>query len=131
MSQNSNKIFTFGSNEAGRHGAGAAKRARAAYGAKYGQGKGLQGSSYAIPTKDSSLKTLPLNKVAKYVQEFKEFAELNSDKEFYVTRIGCGLAGFSDNQIAPLFVNSPQNCVFPKVWEKHLGAEYRYFTENL
>lgn len=125
------KIFTFGSNLAGRHGAGAALRARSAYGAKYGQGVGLQGNSFAIPTKDRSLKTLPISKVARYVDDFKEFAELNQDKEFYVTRIGCGLAGFSDEQIAPLFVNSPQNCVFPKVWEKHLGAKYRYFTENL
>lgn len=126
-----NKIFVFGSNEAGRHGVGAARRARQAYGAKYGQGKGLQGSSFAIPTKDHSLKTLSLNKVAAYVAEFKEFAALNLDKELYITRIGCGLAGFDDEQIAPLFVNSPRNCIFSKDWEKYLGAKYRYFTENL
>ena len=126
-----NKIFTFGSNKAGRHGAGAARRARQAYGARYGQGKGLQGNSYAIPTKDSSLKTLTLNKVALYVQDFKQFARANPDKNFYVTRIGCGLAGFSDEQIAPLFIDSPQNCIFHKTWEKFIGAGYRYFTENL
>lgn len=124
-------IFVFGSNEAGRHGAGAAKRAREAYGAKYGQGKGFQGNSYAIPTKDSSLKTLPLNKVASYVAEFKDFASLHSDKEFYITAIGTGLAGFTHEQIAPLFVHSPQNCIFPKTWEKYLGANRRYFTKSL
>jgi hypothetical protein len=124
-------IFVFGSNLAGRHGAGAAKRAREAYGAKYGQGKGLQGMSYAIPTKDASLKILSITKVASYVNEFKEFAELNPTKEFYVTRVGCGLARFSDRQIAPLFMHSPYNCIFPKVWEKYLGANYRYFTKNL
>lgn len=125
------KIFTFGSNEAGRHGAGAAKRARLAYGAKYGQGKGLQGNSYAIPTKDTRLKTLPINKISGYVQEFIRFAESNSDKEFYVTAIGTGLAGLAHREIAPLFVHSPQNCIFPKVWEKYLGAGYKYFTKNL
>lgn len=126
-----NKIFTFGSNEAGIHGAGAAKRARAAYGAKYGQGKGLQGNSYAIPTKDSKLKTLPLNKVAKYVEEFKQFAKANNDKEFYVTRIGCGLAGNSDADIAPLFTGSSLNCIFPEKWQKYLGNTYKYFSGNL
>lgn len=125
------RIFTFGSNEAGRHGAGAARRARIAYGAKYGQGKGLQGRSYGIPTKDSSLKTLSLNKIKGYVKEFKEFAKLNPKKEFYVTRIGCGLAGLKDVDVAPLFVNSPQNCVFSQEWEAYLGASYRYFTEKL
>jgi hypothetical protein len=126
-----NNIFVFGSNTAGRHGAGAARRARLAYGAKYGQGKGLQGRSYAIPTKDSSLKTLPIGKISSYIKEFKEFVALNPDKEFYVTAIGTGLAGLSHEQIAPLFENSPLNCVFPKTWETYLGAKYRYFTENL
>ena len=125
------KVFVFGSNLAGRHGAGAAKRAREAYGAVYGKGVGFQGSAYAIPTKDRSLKTLTMGTIVTYIEEFKEFAVVNPSLEFYVTRVGCGLAGLKDEQIAPLFVNSPQNCVFPKVWEKYLGAKYRYFTENL
>lgn len=126
-----NKVFVFGSNEAGRHGAGAAKRAREAYGAKYGQGVGLQGSSYAIPTKDRLLKTLSLDKVSRHVAEFKKFAKSNPDKVFYVTKIGTGLAAFTNEQIAPLFVGSTENCIFPKEWEKFLGVRYRYFTENL
>lgn len=125
------KIFTFGSNEAGRHGAGAAKRARLAYGAKNGQGKGLQGNSYAIPTKDSKLKTLVLNKIAKYVDEFKSFAKANGDKEFYVARIGCGLAGYNDRDIAPLFKNSTVNCIFPEEWREYLGNTYKYFSGTL
>jgi hypothetical protein len=125
------KIFTFGSNLAGRHGAGAARTARQKFGAKYGQGTGFQGESYAIPTKDSSLKTLPLNKIMGYVKDFKAFASKNADKEFYVTRIGCGLAGYDDADIAPLFTKAPKNCVFPQAWKKYLGETYRYFTGKL
>jgi len=124
------KIFVFGSNEAGRHGAGAAKRAREAYGAKHGRGWGLQGKSFAIPTKDGKLKTLPLNKIVLYVNSFKEFAKINPDT-FYVTRIGCGLAGYKDREIAPLFKDSPLNCIFPEVWRGYLGNEYQYYTENI
>jgi hypothetical protein len=125
------KVFVFGSNLAGRHGAGAAKRALTGYGARYGQGKGLQGNSYAIPTKDGSLKTLSLARVSKYVEEFKEFAFENPDREFYVTPIGTGLAGFSHEDIAPLVVDSPKNCIFTQAWKKFLGNNIRYFNGNL
>lgn len=111
------EIFVFGSNEAGRHGAGAAKAAVDFYGAKYGNGFGLQGRSYAIPTKDEHIETLPLNVIEAYVEIFLEFVRLNPDKKFFMTRIGCVLAGYDDYQIAPLFVDAPTNINFPEDWK--------------
>jgi len=109
-------IFVFGSNLAGRHGAGAAKDAHEKYGAVYGQGIGHYGNSYAIPTKDKFLKTLPLDKIQVHVNEFIRYANANPKFEFEVTRIGCGLAGYTDEQIAPMFRDAPMNCFLPKGW---------------
>ena len=97
------EIFVFGSNLAGRHGKGAALFARQKHGAIYGQGVGLQGSSYGIPTKDASIKTLPLSDINKYVKDFIAFADKNNNLQFMVTPIGCGLAGYTQEQIAPMF----------------------------
>lgn len=110
-------IFVFGSNEAGRHGKGAAKTAFLRHGAVYGKGVGLYGKSYAIPTKDVNLVPLPLNKIQKYVEQFLRFADLNKDRyEFTVTEIGCGLAGYHPTQIAPMFKGAPSNCILPVGW---------------
>jgi len=95
-------IFTFGSNEAGRHGKGAAKQALR-WGAVYFRGVGLQGQTYAIPTKDKSIKTLLLAKIQTYVEEFIDFAIAHPDLTFLVVEIGCKLAGYKPEQIAPLF----------------------------
>jgi hypothetical protein len=102
-------IFVFGSNLAGRHGKGAAYTARMEHGAIYGQGVGLQGESYAIPTKDYKIKTLPLEDIEGYVNEFLSFAASNLDKTFFVTAIGTGLAGYKIADIAPMFKNPPPN----------------------
>lgn len=110
------KIFVFGSNLAGRHGLGAALFARQNHGAIMGQGAGLQGDSYAIPTKNHDLKTLPLEVVSKYVQVFLAFAGQHPELEFHVTRVGCGLAGYKDKDVAPLFVGAPDNCILPEGW---------------
>ena len=110
-------IFVFGSNLAGRHGKGAALYARQHHGATYGQGEGLQGDSYAIPTKDAQLRTLPLDAIAKHVEAFLTFAR-QFNATFYVTRIGCGLAGYTDAQIAPMFANAPSNCILPDGWRR-------------
>jgi len=115
------KIFVFGSNLAGRHGAGAAKYARQHYGAIYGQGIGLQGDSYAIPTKDHNIETLPLSEIKRYVDMFLAFARSNPKLEFQLTRIGCGLAGYKDEQIAPMFVGLPRNVIVPEEWAYYLG----------
>ena len=87
-----NVVFVFGSNEAGRHGLGAAKLAREKFGAVYGVGVGLRGNSYAIPTKDAELRILPLERIAQYVDDFIEFAKSNPELQFNVTEVGCGLA---------------------------------------
>jgi len=110
------KIFVFGSNLAGRHGKGAALYAKENHGAIYGQGIGLQGNSYAIPTKDHKIKTLPLAIIAGYVIQFIEFAKAHPELEFQVTAIGTGLAGYSHQQIAPLFRGYPDNCQMPDEW---------------
>lgn len=113
-------IFVFGSNLAGRHGKGAALYALKNHGAIYGQGIGMQNQSYAIPTKDEKLKTLPLEKINIYVRDFLEFASENQNLNFLVTRIGCGLAGYKDWQIAPMFKNYTHNCKMPIEWEEYL-----------
>lgn len=117
---NKKEIWVFGSNLAGRHGAGAAKFAREHHGAIYGQGIGLQGDSYAIPTKDENIRTLPLYKIEHYVAIFIEFASYHTEMTFNVTRIGCGLAGYTDKQIAPMFKDAPSNCTLPKEWVTYL-----------
>lgn len=101
----STKIFVFGSNTEGRHGAGAALNARQQWGAIYGQSKGLQGRSYAIITKDLSkgYRSVSLESIQDQVNELWEFVRNNQDKEFFVSAIGCGLAGFKIEEIAPMF----------------------------
>jgi len=93
-----NEVFVFGSNLRGSHGGGAARVAHKLFGAIMGQGVGLQGRSYAIPTMQGGVET-----IKPYVDEFIVFAKDHLELTFYVTRIGCGIAGFKDEQIAPLF----------------------------
>jgi hypothetical protein len=97
-------IFVFGSNLAGRHGKGAAKYALEEFGAIYGQGIGFQGHSYAIPTKNHVLEPLSLDAIFTGVQTFCEFAHEHPELEFEVTAIGCGLAGWDPEDIAPAFL---------------------------
>ena len=92
------EIFVFGSNLAGMHGGGAARLAYQRFGAVWGQGVGLQGQSYAIPTMQGGVET-----IQPYVDEFIEFAKQHPQLKFLVTEIGCGIAGFSPSEIAPLF----------------------------
>ena len=103
----------FGSNLAGAHGGGAAYIACRNFGAIWGQGVGLQGQSYAIPTMQGGVET-----IKPYVDEFIEFARQHPEYKFLVTRIGCGIAGFTDEEIAPLFVNAVdlENVILPKTF---------------
>lgn len=110
------KIFVFGSNLAGIHGAGAARFAVINHGARYRQGIGLQGTSYGIPTKDHRINTLPLCEINPHVQNFIAFAKEHPELTFQVTRIGCGLAGYTDTDIAPMFKGAPDNCELPEGW---------------
>lgn len=111
-------IFVFGANREGRHGRGAALHARLHYGARYGQALGPQGRSYAIITKELRRGHPPvtLAEVAQGVAQFLEYARLHPGLTFEVTRLGCGLAGFTDAQIAPLFTGAPANCGLPAKW---------------
>ena len=93
-----NEVFVFGSNLAGRHNGGVARTARKKFGAIQGQGVGLQGQSYAIPTMHGGVED-----IQPYVDEFINFAKNNNNLHFYVTKIGCGIAGFKIEEIAPLF----------------------------
>ncbi len=93
-----NEVFVFGSNLDGIHAGGAARVARMRFGAIMGQGIGIQGQSYAIPTMQGGVET-----IRPYVDDFIKFAQQHPDLTFYVTRIGCGIAGFKDEEIAPLF----------------------------
>lgn len=113
-------VFVFGSNIAGRHGAGAALFAKQNHGAIYGQGEGRQGNSYGIPTKEKDpndprkLITLPLDRIASHVARFIEYARQNPTTYFQLTRIGCGLAGYRwDDQIGPMFADIPANVILP------------------
>ena len=116
-------IFVFGSNLSGRHGKGTALYARTHHGAVYGKGVGLQGGSYAIPTKDHALRPMPLDQIAHYVGRFIEFATAHPELTFEVTRVGCGLAGYSDKNMAPLFLGAPQNCRLPEEWQLLLQTD--------
>lgn len=108
-----NEIFVFGSNLRGMHGGGAAYVAYRKFGAVMGQGVGLQGQSYAIPTMQGGVET-----IRPYVDEFIEFARQHPELTFLVTRIGCGIAGFTDEEIAPLFAaaHEVENIVLPPRW---------------
>ena len=116
-----NEVFVFGSNLAGRHGAGAARQALMEYGAILFQGEGLQGRSYAIPTKDIRIQTMTLGAIRHHVDEFKEFAKSRPDLQFYVTPIGCGLAGYKREQIKPMFDGMPSNCRFAETWAEEFA----------
>jgi len=105
-------VFVFGSNLAGQHGAGAAKFACRHRSAQYGVGEGRTGNAYAIPTKDQMLRTLHIDEIAFRVRRFIRYARDNPEVLFQVTPIGCGLAGYKPEQIAPLFIDAPTNCQF-------------------
>jgi hypothetical protein len=113
------KIFVFGSNLAGRHGAGAALEARRRYGAVYGVAEGLMGNAYGIATKDHGLKPRALEDIRASVETFLAFARETPELTYQVTRIGCGLARFTDAQIGPMFAAAPPNCELPVNWERY------------
>ncbi len=123
-------VFVFGSNRLGIHGAGAAAFARQYRGAVIGQGEGLMGSSYALPTKADLGKTrgdpgrvLEIQEIAQHVDRFLDFARENPQHRFMVTAVGCGLAGFTHAEVAPLFTGAPENCLLPGIWLQMLQPE--------
>jgi len=119
-----NGIFVFGSNTQGKHGKGAAKVAYDKFGAIYGQARGLQGKSYAIVTKDLKIgmRSISLENIQKEIEILYIFASENSNLEFYITKIGCQLAGYAQIEIAKLFYaledKRPNNVIIPKIFHK-------------
>lgn len=115
------QVFVFGSNLSGRHAGGAARAAAEQYGAEEGVGEGLTGDSYALPTVQAEMAgPLALDEIAAAIGRFIAFAQANSNTRFMVTRVGCGIAGFTDEQIAPLFADAPANCSLPRPWAKFI-----------
>lgn len=118
------RIFVFGSNLAGIHGRGAALHAKIHYGAIPLCGVGHHGNSYAIPTKDQYIRTLPLIEVRRHISEFLIYVINRKDLQFNVTQVGCGLAGFQPSEIAPLFC-AEDNLYFDRFWEPWIkGAKF-------
>jgi hypothetical protein len=120
-----NEIFVFGSNQAGRHGKGAAKLAMK-WGAKYGQGFGIAGKTFAIPTMNASVnRTLSIENIKRYVDGFINFVILRPELDFLVTEIGCGLAGLDPKDVAPLFSRcyGMHNVYLPKSFIRVLNHE--------
>ncbi|HRV18842.1 MAG TPA: hypothetical protein P5317_12635 [Myxococcota bacterium] len=116
-------VYVFGSNLAGRHGKGSALHAKLYFGAIPGQGIGRQGNSYAIPTKDFLLKPLPLNLIQQHIIDFCAYANCHFEESFHVVEIGCGLAGYTPEQIAPMFKCAPENVNLPQSFIKILNNE--------
>lgn len=114
------EIFVFGSNLSGMHGGGAALVAYRKFGAVWGQGVGLQGKSYGIPTMQGGVET-----IIPYVNDFIDFARQHPELVFLVTRIGCGIAGFSDEEIAPLFKSAAgmSNVILPRTFADILSKQ--------
>lgn len=120
------QIFVFGSNLAGKHFGGAARYAAENCGAQMGVGEGITGSAYALPTLDGNFQQRSLEEIAESVKLFVLFAATHPEMSFRVTRVGCGIAGFTDDQIAPMFAEfcslsdarHPKNCVFDPLWAR-------------
>jgi len=110
------EIFVFASNLGGRHGRGSALEAFQSHGAILGQGIGLQGRSYGIPTKSRDLKTLDISEIAVHVKTFLEFAKNHPEMTFRCVKIGCGLAGLSESEMIPLFAGASENVNLPDGW---------------
>lgn len=120
-------IFVFGSNKSGIHGAGAAKYAHEKLHAGWGIGEGLTGACYALPTKGRNIEFIPLEEVKEAVDRFIKTAEHFELIDFQVTQVGCGLGGFTKEEIAPLFADAPENCLFDEAWRPILGDDKRYW----
>ena len=122
-----NEIFVFGSNLAGSHGGGAALLAYRKFGAIWGQGVGLQGQSYGIPTMQGGVET-----IKPYVDEFIKFAKQHPEYKFLVTKIGCGIAGFTEEEIAPLFKAAldVDNVILPKEFDDIVQDVHNRFIES-
>jgi hypothetical protein len=120
-------IFVFGSNTLGIHGKGAALTARREYGALPSVGEGLVGQSYALPTQWTLTRFMTLDEIQPRVETFICGARQCPKLTFQVTQVGCGLAGHKKEDIAPLFIGAPFNCMFDTAWFPILGPDHKYW----
>lgn len=111
-----NQIFIFGSNLAGKHYGGSAKQAVDSFGAIMGQGEGLQGQSYAFPTLDENFNQLTREQLEHYRDNLIDCMDCNKDKEFLLTKVGCGIAGYDEGYMKSLFNFPCENLVKPINW---------------
>lgn len=125
-----NEVFVFGSNTAGRHGRGAALIAFQKFGAVQGKGEGLYGKSYALPTLDGNLKQRTYRELSGSVSRFLRYCDRHPELTFYLTKVGCGLAGYPEWFMRGLFVeditsNFPANLILPQEW-----SDFKAFLNN-
>lgn len=114
------RVFVFGSNYYGLHGGGAARYAADKLGAEMGVWEGMTGRSYALPTCSEPGVSLPIEDVRGHVNKFIDYAYDHPDVKFFVSAVGCGLAGLQEWEVAPMFLDAPENCILPPGW-KELG----------
>ena len=106
-------IFVFGSNMAGTHAGGAAKTALLHFGAMKGVGRGWAGQSFAIPTMNEHLQQMPLSQIQHYIDDFKIYTKNHPKSKYFITSVGCGVAGYKVEEIAPMFKGISHNVIFP------------------
>jgi hypothetical protein len=115
---NPNEIFVFGSNQRGAHAGGAARLATEEFGAQEGVGEGLTGRCYAFPTLSANFEKVSRSSLEASRDRFFATARQNPDKTFLLTKVGCGIAGFTEDEIRPLFKNAPANVILPEDWRR-------------
>lgn len=127
-----NSLFVFGSNLAGRHGSGSARAAYDHYGAAMGVFNGHTGDAYAIPTVDTAIQPLPIEVIGMYIDELHQFAKIYPNFNLFVTRLGCGIAGFTDEEVARQFANVSWtgNFDFPIEWKPFLGIPEQFVNQD-
>lgn len=128
-------VFVFGSNMAGQHAGGAARTALEHFGAMQGVGRGWSGQSYAIPTMNEHLQQMPLSQIQHYIDDFKIYTKNHAKMTYFITSIGCGVAGYKTEEIAPMFKGISHNVIFPHSFrpfvEKALPKLTRHFLRTV
>lgn len=126
-----NTVFVFGSNMAGQHTHGAARIAAQHFGAVKGVGRGWAGQSFAIPTLNEHQQQMPLSQIAHYIHDFKIYAQNHSKMTYFLTALGCGIAGYKVSEIAPLFRGMSSNIIFPESFKPYIEENAVSLFPNL
>ncbi len=124
-------VFVFGSNLAGTHQGGAAKTAHLFFGATKGVGRGWAGQSFAIPTMNEHLQQMPLSQIQHYIDDFKIYAKNHPKMKYFITSVGCGVAGYKVEEIAPMFKGIARNVIFPVSFRPFVEKTLPKLTQKL